>query len=588
MTEDPGVAPHGEAQPSMRPKPAAAVIALLQEGARAANEGRFDAAHKLVTAALDLDESIAAAHFLLGELALQREQWPDAVERFGRALAEEPSNHLFQFKRAFARHNNGDLEDAMADYQAILADAPRHEDSLANLVSALCALERFDDAISWAFHYGETANKSALTQRNLALAYLGRNDLLAAVGAAENARQLEPGNVAIYMLLAKVYERAGRFAQSAQAARAALSLERDVGPRYRLAVAQRSAGDIEACIATLRDGLSLFPDDPKLQSTLGYALLTAGQLAKGWDYFRSRFADPSFSSTPREFPQWHWNGESLHGKTLLMWGEQGIGDEVMFACAVPDLLACAERLIVECDPRLMALYRRSFPDAEIQARQDPPAAHLSTTAIDYQAPLGDAAVFKRRIESAFPAHTGYLRADPIRVRTLRARYQSGRDGLPLVGLSWRTASPKTFSRRTLPFEDWAPVLQVTGIRFVSLQYAVTADELVQFEAASGVAPLHDREIVPLSDLDGFAAQVSAMDLVVSIDNATVHFAGALGVPVWVLLAQVADWRWQLKREDSPWYPSARLLRQDKLFEWREVALRVAAELRIRFAQCDAR
>ncbi|MCH7782306.1 methyltransferase domain-containing protein [candidate division KSB1 bacterium] len=185
----------------------------------------------------------------------------------------------------------------------------------------------------------------------------------------------------------------------------------------------------------------------------------------------------------------------------------------------------------------------------------------------------------RRDLSDFPHRRRFLVADKVRIAEWKARLATLGDGLK-VGISWQGGNkPAIRKSRSTTLDQWMPLLKMPGIDFVNLQYGDCTQELEELRNESDVTISHWEESDPLQDLDGFAAQISALDLVISIDNSTVHMAGALGVPVWTLLPVSPNWRWMLERDDSPWYPSMRLFRQTEPMEWESVFARVADELR---------
>jgi hypothetical protein len=200
-------------------------------------------------------------------------------------------------------------------------------------------------------------------------------------------------------------------------------------------------------------------------------------------------------------------------------------------------------------------------------------------AVDYQAPIGGLCRWLRPNLASFPSRAGYLKADSTQVDLLRDRYRNQLGGRPLVGISWRGGTGSSVRVRSIPLAAWAPILAQPAFGFVNLQYGDCRADLEAVRRDLGVEILHDESVDPLKNLDDFAAQTAAMDLVISIDNSTVHMAGALNVPIWVMLPAVPDWRWMLDRSDSPWYPSVRLFRQALAGEWTPVIERVAEELK---------
>jgi hypothetical protein len=265
----------------------------------------------------------------------------------------------------------------------------------------------------------------------------------------------------------------------------------------------------------------------------------------------------------RTYPQTAWDGEKLESGRLLIWGEQGIGDEIVFAGLMPDVIGTGNRCVLDCDARLKPLFARSFPGVEIVSGYTPDArpdleiaAHL---------PSGSLPRLFRATTEAFSATTSpYLMADPVEREPLRSSYY---DGCKLVGLAWYTSNKTAGRSRSIDFALLAPLFAHTGIRWVSLQYG-DHDALEQETASTDIVV--DRTVDQFASIDRFAAQIAAMDLVITIDNSTAHLAGALGIPTWVLLPFAPDWRWQLNRDDTPWYPSMRLFRQTTAGDWQAV------------------
>ena len=158
-----------------------------------------------------------------------------------------------------------------------------------------------------------------------------------------------------------------------------------------------------------------------------------------------------------------------------------------------------------------------------------------------------------------------------------SEYKRNRESL-LVGISWKSVNVQEGPKRSVGLEQWGPILNVTGVRFVSLQYGECSRELQAVYDRFGIEVLKDEKVNPLISLESFAAQVAAMDLVISVDNSTVHFAGALGIDVWTMLPSEPDWRWGLKGDKTRWYSTMRLFRQEKRGNWEPVISKIAGEL----------
>lgn len=360
-------------------------------------------------------------------------------------------------------------------------------------------------------------------------------------------------------------------------------LRRALGPDPLWPVALSNLGWILLEKGEYAQGLKLLdaalardPDDHETRLVRSYMNLKRGEFGQGWrDYearHHSRFA------MHRSFHFAQWDGTPISGKTLLIYSEQGFGDQIMFASCFKDAIAGAGRCIIECDPRLVALFRRSFASASIEAevRTDAPAWLARAQPIDCQIPMGSLPGFFRKCWEEFPRHTGYLRAAPERVAYWRAKLDALGPG-PKIGLSWRGGVAATRRHlRSLALEEFLPILRLPA-KFVSLQYGNCADDLNALSRERGVILPHWQDA--LDDYDETAALVSALDLVISVCTAVIHLAGALGKPVWILVPAVAEWRYLDRGQTLPWYPSARLFRQTESGLWSDVIGAVAEQFR---------
>jgi len=272
-----------------------------------------------------------------------------------------------------------------------------------------------------------------------------------------------------------------------------------------------------------------------------------------------------------------WNGSAEGVVKLLVWAEQGIGDEVQFSGLIRHILALGIQVIVECDRRLVGLLRGSFPGTVVVERSDPPASLLKDPSITHQIPMVSIPRVLGLSPNSMCFQNPFMVPDEKQRDRFRSEYKV--DGTPvLVGISFRSGNSQEGQKRSIGLEHWGPILKVAGVRFVNLQYGECSRQLQAAYERFGVEVLKDERINPLGDLESFAAQVAAMDLVISVDNSTVHFAGALGVKVWTMLPTTPDWRWGLECDRNRWYPTMRLFRQAKRGNWEPVISRVAKEL----------
>ena len=342
---------------------------------------------------------------------------------------------------------------------------------------------------------------------------------------------------------------------------------------YNVGNALREQGRLDESIDAYQQAIEIQPDHADAHKNLGIILLLKGNLSQGWKEYGWRWKCDDIISKNRDFPQPSWDGTNLNGKSILVWAEQGIGDEIMFTSILPTLSQMTEKTIIECNLRLVPLFQRSFPQIQFFSRQNLPHPHLLDENIDYQIPMGGLGRWLRTDEDSFErSKQSYLTACTNRSARIRKRYQKLAGGRILVGISWKSTgiNQKRALLKSTVLEDWKSILSQQDCYFINLQYGDVKEELTQLQQQTDLIIYQDEKIDSLRNLDDFAAQVSALDLVISTSNTTVHVAGALGKPVWTLLSYVPDWRWMLEREDTPWYPSMRLFRQSETRTWSKV------------------
>jgi hypothetical protein len=340
--------------------------------------------------------------------------------------------------------------------------------------------------------------------------------------------------------------------------------------------AYRDIGNFALSDEIFEEVLRLQPDYPEARNDYSHALLARGQFRRGWELYESRWEANRWTDH-LHYRQPRWKGEALAGKRLLVWGEQGIGDQMMFGGLLPQLLPRAASTTVLVDAKLVPLFARSFPAAQVVERRSEAHKGLMDEPFDYQVPIASLGQHFRRSFAEFPQHSGYLRADEAKVRAWRERLAAMGPGKK-VAISWRGGFVGTRRHlRSIDVEAWLPILRTPGIEFISLQYTEgAAAELEALQGKHGVRVHHWPEVI--EDYDETAALVCALDAVVSVCTALIHLTGALGRPVWILVPAVPEWRYMRQGDRMPWYPSARLLRQPRIGEWDPLIERVAARL----------
>ncbi|MEW6037339.1 MAG: tetratricopeptide repeat protein [Pseudomonadota bacterium] len=412
---------------------------------------------------------------------------------------------------------------------------------------------------------------------NLGIALQRKGDLEEALSCFRRALELKPDFAEAMHNCGLLLRDLGRPAEAMEMLERAVSLN----PEFALALANigvmhQDLGDIDGAFAAFDRALEVEPESGDIHLTKAHLLLSAGRFREGWEEQEYRRLAPEFPYGRFRFPE--WGGEDLTGKNLLVYAEQGIGDEIMLAGCFPDLFAKGGRCVIECDPRLESLYRRSFPQAEFAGnRFKKPDTWLEAFhPIDLQIAVGSLPRFFRNEEADFPRHSGYLAADPQRIGRWKQRLAALGPGLK-IGLSWRGGTSRTNAYlRSIPLESWLPVFSRPDAHFVNLQYTDCRTELDSLHSRHGIRIHSWRELE--NDYEETAALVASLDLVISVCTAVVHLAGALGVPVWVLVPSSPGWRYLREGERLPWYPTVRLFRQARALCWESVITQLGTEL----------
>jgi tetratricopeptide (TPR) repeat protein len=379
--------------------------------------------------------------------------------------------------------------------------------------------------------------------------------------------------------LGAVLQRLGRYAEALSCFRTAAHLApADAAAHYNLGVIHHLQGDLQKAERHYLDAIRVDPTYPAAHRDYSMLRLHAGDYSPAvWASFRERRRCAGFPLTVSRCPAPLWKGEALAEKVVLTYGEQGLGDEILFASCYPDLIAQSSHCVIETEPRLEALFRRSFPAATVLGRQRESDLAAVYPSVSWQVPCGDLPYYYRASAAAFPDRPAYLAVDPEKVRRWKQRLESLGRG-PKIGISWQGGTARTRQEvRSAALTRWRPIFAQPGSHFVSLQYGDCAGDLEQARGSLGVALHHWPEAI--ADYDETAALVSALDLVISVTTSVVHLAGGLGRPVWVLVNAAPRWCYGSDGSRLPWYASARLFRQSQLGVWDDVMRAVAERLK---------
>jgi tetratricopeptide (TPR) repeat protein len=564
--------------------------------------GQFREAAAHYNATLALRPDIFAAHNNLGNVLQALGRHEDAVAHYRRALALKPDlalahNNLGNALYALKRH-----EEALDHYRRAIALQPDYIDAHNNLGNLLGRLGRPDDAVACYQRALALEPRYVNAQYNLGNALKELNRMDEAMAAYDQAIahyrevvRLEPNNALAHVELGRLLVSEERTEEALPFFHETVRLEsRRAGAQSDMALALDARNYIgiglvvlrrwDEALAYLQETLTLAPQSPEAHYNLGYVLLLLGRLDEGFAHYQWRWQRDQLKTCARPFRQPEWQGEDVAGGTLLIHDEQGLGDTLQFCRYVPLAARRCRSLYVEVQPELVRLLRLSLeaPGLQIVPRvpQFPAVDGLPET--DYQCPLMSLPRAFGTTLASIPAEIPYLHAEPAEVAAWSQRLSPL--PRPRVGLVWAGRRINTQDHvRSIAPHRLAPLAAVAGVSFVSLQKRDARDADTPAMLSPPGITLHDFT-AELRDLADTAALVTALDLVIAVDTAMAHLAGALGKPVWLMNRSHSDWRWLIDREDSPWYPTLRIFRQPRRGDWESVIERVAGELQTLVAE----
>ncbi len=533
-----------------------------------AARGAHGEAAALLAQAIERDPHYAEAWHNLGLVHNATGDHARAHEAFSRAVHLEPANADWVNDLGNACIELLRYEDALRAYDAAIALRPAEATFWNNRGIALRGVARPDDALE-AFHRAQQLDQGHVNAlSNIGVLHREQRRYDRAIVAFERAIALAPGSAPLHANFASVYEAMGDFERMAELARTAVALDPAYAEGYTLlANYELEAGRIDAAERLYWRSVALDPDNRNGNWNLAIIWLLRGEFERGWEQFEWRkklhavLTERGLAQGPE------WDGSPLAGRTILVATEQGMGDAIQFIRYARELKrAGAGRVIVECPYPLQPLLASVEGVDEVIARGMPLPAydtHVSLMSLPH--------LLGTTLES-IPASVPYIHAESRPAADVVA----APPGVLKVGIVWagNPLHPRDALRST-PLKNFRTLLDVPGTQFYSIQKGDGAERQV--------AELGDPRLVDLAphlgDFRDTAAVIERLDLVIAVDTSVAHLAGAMGKPTWVLLPSVPDYRWLLDRTDSPWYPSAKLFRQEQPRRWDDVFEALAAELR---------
>lgn len=573
----------------------------LQQAFRLHQGGHVADAADLYAAVLRSDPQNIDALNLLGSIMIEAGQLDTGIQLCQEAVRVAPDFFGPYVNLGNGLQAAGRLVEAVEAFQKAVELKTDNAVLFNNLASALNALDRFDEGRAAAEKAAALEPRLAEAYNNLGNACLGAGDQEAAEQAFQSALEINPQQSDVLYNLGTLMSKTGREQSAVSLLERAVSLDpsrvekvynlglaysavgryEDAQARYRtclqmdpnhedalnnLSVALKDLGRLGEAEALLRDAIVKNPNDADLHWNLAQVLLHKGDFEEGWREYEWRWDMSAFTTPKRDFGKPQWTGEDAAGKTILIHHEQGFGDAIQMVRYLPLVAARCDHVILECRPGLERLLAPlDGVDQVVTMGQDLPSfdVHLPIMSLPH--------VFGTMLTTV-PNDVPYLHApkdgavDPRLVESDKLK----------VGIVWAGSATLTKDlERSVDAKMFRAVADVEGVEVFSLQLGQEEAFREAFQDLDNVYDLSKS----LRDFADTAAHIAALDLVISVDTAVGHLAGALGQPVWGLHAANASYQWLQEREDSPWYPTMRLFRQVERGDWASVLERIVSELR---------
>ncbi len=552
------------------------VDALHYLGVLEAQRGRGAEALALIERALAREPRAAEVHFNRGNIL-------QGLNRFAEALASYDQVLLLMPQNAPAHYNRGNVlqqlkrhEEALASYDKLLALMPDNAAAFYNRGVALQALKRYEEALASYDRALSIALDDAevLSNRGIALYELKRYE--EALASYDQALAIKPDFVEVLNNRGNVLRELNRLEEALASCDKALAIK----PDYLEALTNRGMAlqalnrHAEALVCYDR-ALAVSPNYADAHWAVSLCSLALGDFERGWREYEWRWKTEDFPSPRREFQRPLWLGrEDIRGKTILLYGEQGLGDTLQFSRYVEMVAHRGANVILEVQPALKSLLAGLHGAPRILATGE------RLPDFEYQCPLLSLPLaFKTTLETV-PARVPYIETTPERVMAWRTRLAQTIDPRDFrVGICWQgQPAAKADIGRSIPLREFYPLSQIPGVRLISLQKHHGLDQLDDLPAGMKVETLGDDFDAGSNAFVDSAAVMESLDLIVASDTSVVHLAGALARPVWVALKHVPDWRFMREQSASPWYPTVRLFRQPKPADWHAVFAIISSEL----------
>ncbi|VAW52062.1 hypothetical protein MNBD_GAMMA05-606 [hydrothermal vent metagenome] len=560
-------------------------ISYLNLGIAFRMNGQYNDSIVALTKAVELQPTLTNAYRELGVVSHTLGHYEDAVKYIKYTVDSAPNDPMTWVSLGNVHEQNNNNIDAEACYQKALDVDAKSVAACLNLGNVLKAQKKIIEAENCYKIFLIKAPNSIDVTYNLAVLYQSEGRLIEAESHYRKGISIDVSHIASNNNLGLVLLLQNKFEEAINVFKILIKLNpKYLDARRNLALVYREVNELFLAEQELNNILKLDHDNVIAMQERSLVVLQQGDFKRGWLDYEWRLKNSADYSDYLPFPI--WDGSDISKKSILLFPEQGVGDEIMFSSCINDVTNVSNNVILVCDARMKLIFERSFPAVKIigQTKEFNLSNNTSTfieqlPAVDVQLSMASLPMyFRTEINSFKKTASGYLQTDVLLLEKWKARYKILGDGMK-IGISWRGGHiSNTKLKRSVDLEKWGEIFKTSNVQFVNLQYGDCATDLQIVKNKFGITVNEWKDSDPLVDMDDFSAKIKALDLVISIDNSTVHLAGSLGVDTWLLQPFSPDWRWLPEQIDSYWYSSIRQYRQCIAGKWEDVLKRIAADL----------
>jgi len=511
--------------------------------------GKLELAYKAFKDSIAIDNNLPQANINIARYQLRNNKYIDALKKIDSAIESSPKIAEAHNIKGIILEKIDSPEKALSSFSDALSFEPNNPDILTNKVRVLCDLGFFGEALENLLHAQKYIKDNKRQWNNLllmhGLIFHKKGEYILAKEKYDKVLNEEPLHFEALVNKADINLILGNINQSYQGYYSALKIKES---------------------------------SPDVIYNLSRLLLLEGKFTEGWAKFESRWKTSQFKNQFKGRSIKRWDGVKSDGLYLFIWGEQGLGDQVLFLSLLKKLLSMKIYPVIEVDERLVKIVARSFPGLKVFPYEKTPLDLVEKFTAQISLGSLGSLIFK---ESSYKVSSSpFLTSDKSQAEDLKKKYLKNSNDKLLVGISWMSFNKQFGNIKSLPLNKWGKILSFNEVKYFSLQYGRVLNEVKEWNAENSTNIHIDSDVDHMLDLDLALSQIDAMDIVITTSNTTAHLAGSIGKETWVMVPKVPEWRWGLKGSKSNWYESVKIFRQDSHLSWEQVLENVSAELKL--------